>query len=126
MLICIRTLPIIIIIIIIIMAGMAVIEHGWLPHRGEAQMAYNYAPHEDIVINKIIQNLEGKAFSDHEETVPVTWSDEKYIAPGGDRSHDLPHTVASNMVKVSHALNHSATNLYLYVVMSLLLVSLFS
>ena len=25
-----------------------------------------------------------------------------YIAPVGDRTHDLPHTVASNMVKVSH------------------------
>ena len=32
-----------------------------------------------------------------------------YIAPVGNRTHDLPHTVASNMVKVSHALNHSAT-----------------
>ena len=32
-----------------------------------------------------------------------------YIAPVGDRTHDLPHTVASNMAKVSHALNHSAT-----------------
>ena len=31
-----------------------------------------------------------------------------YIAPVGDWTHDLPHTVASNMVKVSHALNHSA------------------
>ncbi len=30
-------------------------------------------------------------------------------APVGDRTHDLPHTVASNMVKVSHALKHSAT-----------------
>ena len=44
----------------------------------------------------------------------LTWSDEKlillqYIAPVGDWTHDLPHTVASNMVKVSHALNHSAT-----------------
>ena len=28
-----------------------------------------------------------------------------YIAPVGDWTHDLPHTVASNMVKVSHALN---------------------
>ena len=35
-----------------------------------------------------------------------------YIAPVGDRTHDLPHTVASNMVKVSHALNHSATEAY--------------
>ena len=32
-----------------------------------------------------------------------------YIAPVGDRTHDLPHTVDSIMVKVSHALNHSAT-----------------
>ena len=31
-----------------------------------------------------------------------------YIAQVGVRTHDLPHTVASNMVKVSHALNHSA------------------
>ena len=30
-----------------------------------------------------------------------------YIAPAGDRTHDLPHTVASNTGKVSHALNHS-------------------
>ena len=27
---------------VIIMAGMAVVLRGWLPHRGEAQMAYNY------------------------------------------------------------------------------------
>ena len=27
----------------IIMAGMAVVLRGWLPHRGEAQMAYNTA-----------------------------------------------------------------------------------
>ena len=38
-----------------------------------------------------------------------------YQSPGrmknsvGDRTHDLPHTVALNMVKVSQALNHSAT-----------------
>ena len=31
-----------------------------------------------------------------------------YNAPVGDRTHALPHTVASNMVKVSHAINHSA------------------
>ena len=49
------------------------------------------------------------------KTVPVTWSDDKliplsyYIAPVGDRTHDLPHTVAPNMVMVSHALTHSAT-----------------
>ena len=37
-----------------------------------------------------------------------------YIAPVGVRTHDLPHTVASNMVKVSHALNHSATEAVIY------------
>ena len=37
-----------------------------------------------------------------------------YIAPVGDWTHDLPHTVASNMVKVSHALNHSATELWMW------------
>ena len=35
-----------------------------------------------------------------------------YIAPVGDRTHDLPHTVASNMVKVSHILNHLAMDNY--------------
>ena len=39
-----------------------------------------------------------------------------YIAPVGDWTHDLPHTVASNMVKVSHALNHSATEAVLVTV----------
>ena len=34
-----------------------------------------------------------------------------YIAPVGDRTHDLPHTVASNMVKVSLALNHVNCNM---------------
>ena len=46
--------------------------------------------------------------------MPVTWRVKNvsyYIAPVGDRTHDLPHTVASNMIKVSqsHALYHSAT-----------------
>ena len=40
-------------------------------------------------------------------------SDEKthlaILPPVGDQTHDLPHTVASNMVNVSHALTHSAT-----------------
>ena len=31
-----------------------------------------------------------------------------YIVPVGVRTHDLPHTLASNMGKVSHALTHSA------------------
>ena len=29
-----------------------------------------------------------------------------YIAPARDRTHNLPLTVASNMVMVSHVLNH--------------------
>ena len=32
-----------------------------------------------------------------------------YIAPVGVQTHDLPHTVASYMGKVSYALTHSAT-----------------
>ena len=32
-----------------------------------------------------------------------------YIAPVGVRTHDLPHSAPSNVVKVSHAFNHSAT-----------------
>ena len=32
-----------------------------------------------------------------------------YIAPVGDWTHDLPHTVAANMVNMFHAFNHSAT-----------------
>ena len=51
--------------------------------------------------------------------MPVTWSDETlillYIAPVGVQTHDLPYTVASNMVKVSHAPNHSATAAVLWV-----------
>ena len=32
-----------------------------------------------------------------------------YIAPVGVQTHDLQHTLASNMGKVSYALTHSAT-----------------
>ena len=39
----------------------------------------------------------------------VGWKTHPTIAPAGDRTHDLPHTVASIMVNVSHALPHSAT-----------------
>ena len=35
-----------------------------------------------------------------------------YIAPVGDRTHDLPHTVSSNMVKVSHALTTRPRSFY--------------
>ena len=53
--------------------------------------------------SKLIQNLEGKAFSDERKP---------YQAPGWMKNSSyyiaLPHTVASNRVKVSHALYHSA------------------
>ena len=40
----------------------------------------------------------------------LTWlATSYYIAPVGVRTDDLPHTVASNMDKVSYALTHSAT-----------------
>ena len=39
----------------------------------------------------------------------VGWQTHPTIAPVGVRTHDLPHAVASNMVKVSYAPNHSAT-----------------
>ena len=62
--------------------------------------------------SKYIYNLEGKAFSDegkpYQSPGRMTHSS-YYIAPVGDRTHDLPHTVASNMVNVSQSPNHSAT-----------------
>ena len=42
-------------------------------------------------------------------SLPSPKSGAAYYCPIGDRTHDLPHTVASNMVNVSHALTHSAT-----------------
>ena len=50
-------------LVIIIMAGMAVVKRGWLPHRGEAQMAYNYRFPTRTMFSQF-QNLEGKACSD--------------------------------------------------------------
>ena len=48
-----------------------------------------------------------------------------YIAPVGNWTHDLPLTVASNMVKVSHALIHSATEaVYLIIMLTQMLFSL--
>ena len=67
--------------------------------------------------SKKIQNLEGKAFSDEGKPChsPGRMKNSSYyIAPAGDRTHDLPHTVASNMGKVSHALTHSATFLAIH------------
>ena len=59
-----------------------------------------------------IQNLKGKAFSDEGKPYQPPGrikNSSYYVAPVGDRTHDLPHTVASNMVEVSHTLTHSAT-----------------
>ena len=46
-----------------------------------------------------------------------------YIAPVGDRTHDLPHTVASNLAKVSHDLNHEDNPKYLGVTLDRTLTS---
>ena len=62
--------------------------------------------------SKKIQNLEGKAYSDEGKPCQSPGrmkNSSYYIAPVGVRTHDLPHTVASNMGKVSHNLTHSAT-----------------
>ena len=99
------------IIIIIIMAGMAVVWRGWLPHRGEAQMAYNYC-FPTRTMFQINSEFWRKGIFRWENLTSLlvrTKNSSYYIAPVGDRTHDLPHTVASNMFKVSHALNHSAT-----------------
>ena len=56
--------------------------------------------------------MEGKAFSDEGKPCQSPGrmkNSSEYIAPVGVRTHDLPHTVASNMGKVSYALTHSAT-----------------
>ena len=66
-------------------------------------------PHEDNVLNKFRIWKERRVQMREPYQSP---SDEKLILlyrPVGDRTHDFLHTVASNMVKVSHALNHSAT-----------------
>ena len=56
--------------------------------------------------------MEGKAFSDEGKPCQSPGrmkNSSYYIAPVGVRTHDLTHTVASNMGKVSYALTHSAT-----------------
>ena len=65
-----------------------------------------------LSLSKYIQNLEGKAFSGEGKAYQLPGrmkNSPYYIAPVGVRTHDLPHTIASNMGKVSHALTHSAT-----------------
>ena len=56
--------------------------------------------------------MEGKAYSDEGKPCQSPGrmkNSSYYIAPVGVRTHDLPHTVASNMGKVSYALTHLAT-----------------
>ena len=94
-------------IIIIIMAGMAVFLRGWPPHRGKAQMACNYC-FPTRTMFKINSEFWRKGMFRWENLTShlVRMKNSSYyIAPVGDWTHDLPHTVASNMVKVSHALN---------------------
>ena len=60
----------------------------------------------------INSDLEGNAYSDEGKPFQSPGrmkNSSYYIAPVGVRTHDLPHTVASNMVKMSYALTHSAT-----------------
>ena len=75
-------------------------------------MAYNKLPlpHKDNVLNKFRIWKERHVQMRKPFQSPVRMKNSSYyIVPVGDRTHDLPHTVASNMVKVSHALTHSAT-----------------
>ena len=67
---------------------------------------------EFIHCNKLTIILMLLTFSSKGSSLVTHWSDYNssyYIAPVGDRTHDLPHAVASNMVNVSHAITHSAT-----------------
>ena len=64
---------------------------------------------EDNVLNKFRIWKERHIYSDERKPYQSPGrmkNSSYYIAPVGDRTHDLPHTVASNMVKVSHALHH--------------------
>ena len=70
-------------------------------------MAYNLMiPHEDNVLNKFRiwkereNDDEGKPCQSPGRMKNLSY----YIAPAGDRTHDLPHAAASNMIKVSYAL----------------------
>ena len=91
------------------MAEMAVVYRGGLlPLRGDAQMAYNYRfpTRTTFVLNKFRIGKERHfQMREHRASHLVGWKNSSYyIAPVGVRTHDLPHTVASNMVKVSYTL----------------------
>ena len=59
-------------------------------------------PHEDNVLNKfrILKERHVQLRKPYQSPGRMKNSS-YYIAPVGDRTHDLPHNVASNMVKVS-------------------------
>ena len=66
-------------------------------------------PHEDNVLNKFrIWKERHIQMRENRTSHLVGWKNHPTIAPVGDRTHDLPRSVASNMVNVSHALTHSA------------------
>ena len=71
----------------------------------------HWLPHEDNVLNKfrILKERHVQMRKPYQSPARMKNSS-YYIAPAGDRTHDLPHTVASNMVNVSQAPNHSATD----------------
>ena len=83
------------------MDGMAVLR-GWLPHRGNAQMACNYCfPTMTMfyVQNKfrILKERHVQMRKYYQSPYLVRMNNSSYdIAPVGDRTHDLPHTGASN------------------------------
>ena len=68
--------------------------------------------HEDNVLNKfrIWKERHVQMRGNRARHAPGRMKNSSYyIAPVGVRTHDLPHTVASNMGKVSYVLTHSAT-----------------
>ena len=97
---------------ILILAGMAVYFNvaGYLIEERCRWPIINASPRGQC--SKYIQNLEGKASSDEGKPCQSPGrmkNSSYYIAPFGVRTHDIPHTVASNMGKVSYALTYSAT-----------------
>ena len=75
--------------------------------------------HEDNVLNKFRIWKERHNYSDEGKPCQSPGrmkNSSYYIAPVGVRTHDLPHTVASNMGKVSHALTHSIVAIFLWTV----------
>ena len=93
---------------IIIMAGMAVffmlLASGYLIEE-RRRWPVILLPREDNVLNKFrILNESHVHMRKPYQSNGKMKNSSYYNCPGRDWTHDLPHTVASNMVKVSHAL----------------------